>query len=75
MSNKNERDLIIQEIVMAQIRRELALIETVCEKSIQSGEHGVLVIRNQMHELISVTVSDQVPYGRLHEMRIDVPPS
>lgn len=66
----NDNDLAIQRLVLEQMKREMALIERVVEASIQSGKDGVLVVRDNMGALVSASVSDQVPYGYVHEKRV-----
>ena len=54
-----------QRIVMAQNRE----IERAVEEALQTGEHGVLVVRRDI--TATVTVSPHVPYGTIYEMTPD----
>lgn len=57
----------IAEYIKACVRAEAAEIEAVCERSIQFGEHGVLVLRGPCGELLSASVDPSVPYGFIYE--------
>lgn len=47
------------------IRMEDAEIEKVCEQALQGGEHGVKIIKAWPGRLVSVEVSEDVPYGMI----------
>lgn len=53
----------IQEQYLEQMRR----IEEAVEKSIQGGTCGVRIYRTRLNVLIRVDVSEEVPYGHIHE--------
>lgn len=45
-----------------------AMIEEACEKALQGGEHGVLVIRSgNAGPVVSAAPDPSVPYGHIHE--------
>jgi hypothetical protein len=62
----NEEENLIDAWVQEQLNAETKLIEEVVEKAIQSGEHGVKMVRTRMGTLVSCEVSPEVPYGRMH---------
>lgn len=62
----------IQKFVNKAREKELTYLEQILEESVQSGEHGVLIVRDQMGALVNATVSVTVPYGYIYEMRTDV---
>lgn len=47
------------------IRMEDAEIERACEQALQGGQHGVKIVKS-IYKLISVEVSEEVPYGQIH---------
>jgi hypothetical protein len=52
--------------VREQLDAEHKIIEETVEKAIQSGEHGVMLVRSRLGMLVSCEVSPEVPYGRMH---------
>lgn len=52
------------------IRVEDAEIERVCEQARQGGKHGVRIVRRFPGTLVSVEVSEEVPYGVTHQLHL-----
>lgn len=69
MSGMNDCTKFIQNYIFECIRKENAIIEEAVEKSLQTGEHGVLVRKTRMCVLIDAKVSVLVPYGHIYEIR------
>jgi hypothetical protein len=58
--------MTVEEYLERHIRQVHAVIEQMCEASLQGGEHGVLILYKPGGD-VEVSVSPDVPYGHIHE--------
>lgn len=57
------------DIVRRLCGKEFMTIERVCEQAVQSGRYGVKVNRTVDGRFVSAEVSEEVPFGMIHEHR------
>jgi hypothetical protein len=65
-------DARLQDQVAAMVREALAdqhrIIEAACERALQGGEHGVLILRaGHGGTIVSAEPDPSVPYGMIHD--------
>jgi hypothetical protein len=61
---------LIDHVVAYVIARENEIIEEALERALLTGEYGVKVVRRD-GLIVSAEPHPEVPYGELHEHRID----
>jgi hypothetical protein len=69
LEEKNTFNALIEEAVQFTIERENRLIQSVINQANEGGKHGVVIIRSRSGKILLCEVSDQVPFGELHEYR------
>lgn len=62
-TNEYTIHLLVQELV----RAEHAEIERACEAALQTGNSGVVLVRDRLSNLKKCFVSDRVPFGEIYE--------
>lgn len=63
---------LIRPYVEAEIRRQHDIVEAACERSLTDGRgFGVKVVRDGTR-LLSAEPDESVPYGNIHEYRLDL---
>lgn len=63
---------MIAPYIEAALKLDQDMIETACEKSIQGGKHGVLVLRSGVAgPVVSAEVDESVPYGKIYERALE----
>lgn len=68
MSDLTPVDMWLANAIQAALKLDKDMIETACEKALQGGKHGVLVLRSgQGGPVVSAEVDESVPYGMIHE--------
>jgi hypothetical protein len=60
----------LHEAIEAELYRQAALVETACEAALQTGDHGVLVIKS-WGGVVKADPHPLVPYGEIYEMWVD----
>lgn len=62
----------IDDAVRAALQLDQDMIEAACERALQGGKHGVLVLRSgAAGPVVSAEVDESVPYGQIHERALD----
>lgn len=70
-SHQQWNELILR-LVLERRKAEHEFIEKLCEQAVCTGVHGVLVARDRIGTLLGGRVSEDVPYGNIYEMVLDV---
>lgn len=66
---EGKESVSLDDLIRKCLDEEHAIIERVAEQALQSGSHGVKVLRTVDGLFVSAEVSDEVPFGMIHEHR------
>lgn len=66
---KGKELVSLDDLIRKLVAEEHSIIEMVAEQALQSGKHGVKVLRTVDGRFVSAGVSAEVPFGMIHEHR------